>query len=285
MKTRYYSLLISFFLFSICTEAQQIIVGSGTGLSVFSPICRNRDYSAYEIIYLSSDINASGVISDLAFQRADGENVDPIQNVSVFMKQTSDVQLSNTTYSEAGYQLVYQGSWPNDSGPGWREVPLTTPFNYDGLSNLQVLTVKGYEAAVANTPVTPRWYYTDITPAPNRARRYYGSVPIDSATAMTSINYSSNARLNFNSVGLREISDSPVSIYPNPAKDHLFIRFRDNTASENPVFEMYDVSGRLMYRETLSGDAEISLKTLSPGLYIYTLRKPDEQLSGKLLIQ
>src|SRR5687768_17263260 len=157
-------------------RAQIVEVGQGTQISVFSPLCRTRDYCVYEIIYLASDISASGVISRFGFEREDGTNTDSIENVSIYMKQTALTQLQSATYSDTGYTLVFSGSFPNDAGSGWRTVTLNQPFAYDGISNLMVLTVKGYQPAIANTPVTPRWLYTDILPDPDRARRYFGNV-------------------------------------------------------------------------------------------------------------
>ncbi len=276
--------LLGFFLVSSTTEAQQIEIGNDSTISVFSPICRSRDYSVYEIIYLSSDINITGNITAFAFERHDGSNVDPIQNMSLYMMHTSATSLANSNYSHAGYQLVYQGAWPNDAGSGWREVVLSTPFSYDGTSNLQVLAVKGYEAAVANQPVAPRWRYTNIVPAPDRARRYYGNVAIDSLTALTTIEYSANARLTFGPVGVKELTSSPVSVFPNPVRDVLSINIHANAESENFIFELMDFSGRLVSGQSINGSVKIPVSHLPDGIYYYMLRSDDAIWSEKLII-
>lgn len=288
IKTNYYIFLCSVLgavFASPSLEAQQVSVGAGTTYSVFSPLCRTNDYCVYEIIYLDSEIVLSGNITDFAFQRYDGTNVDPIQNVSLFMKLTTDAQLSSGLYSEIGYQLVYQGAWPNDAGGGWREVTLVSPFSYDGTSNLQILVVKGYEPSVAGQPVTPRWYYSVNGTGSNRARRYYGSVAIDSTTSLTTINYNSNARLTFGSVGLVEITPGALSIYPNPVSEKLQIKLKEHKQGDLISFDLFDIGGRNIVHQFISEDAEIDLSDFTKGLYFYRVYSGNTTWSGKILFQ
>ena len=59
-------------LFPVAVKSQQeVIVGNGTAISVFSPINRTNDYCVYEVIYLASDISFAGNITHLAFERVD----------------------------------------------------------------------------------------------------------------------------------------------------------------------------------------------------------------------
>ncbi len=266
-------------------EAQQVEVGTGTTVSVFSPICRTRDYSVYEIIYLNTELNISGSITDFAFHRSDGTDVDPIQDVSLFMKHATDSLLPAGTYSETGFQLVYQGNWPNDTGDGWREVVLSNPFVYDGVSNLQVLVKKGYQASVANPPVTPRWYYTNNGTGSNRARRYMDNMAIDSATSLTSINFNANARFTFGTVGVREIGNIPVSVFPNPASEFLSINLNSTWKSEDLSFELIDFGGRIVHVQSIDENMNIPISHLAPGIYFYSLRSRDSVWSEKLIIQ
>jgi len=280
---RYISLVLC--LFSSGSFAQQVTIGTDNTLSVFSPICMSRDYSVYEIIYLSTDINTSGMITHFAFERSDGSHIAPVQNVSLFMKTTTDNSLTNSLYSEAGYQLVYQGAWPNDSGAGWREVILSQPFSYDGTSNLQVLAVKHYEPAVANTPVAPRWFYTNIAPSPDRARRYYGNIAIDSTTSLTSTEYSANARLTFGSVSVAEIHPSSVSAFPNPVMDELNIVLKSKEAAGSASFELFDLNGSMLKKDFFTGELIVSLKGLARGVYVYRIITRTGVHTSKLLKQ
>ncbi len=285
MKTLYYRLIISFFLLSTATEAQQVVIGTDALQSLFSPISRYRDYSAYEIIYYASDINLSGNITHFAFDRSDGDNTDPIQDVTLYFKQTTSTSLVSVNYSDIGFQQVYQGTWPNDAGGGWREVTLTTPFAYDNLSNLQVLVVKGYELALSGNPFAVRWAYTNAASTPVHARRYTGSDPITTSTSLTTINFYANARLTFGSVGVAEISDSPVSMYPNPVSGHLNIQIKSNKISSGLSFEIHDITGQLCYSEILHESASVNLTNLSAGIYYCSFQSENKRWVEKLLIQ
>jgi hypothetical protein len=245
----------------------------------------SRDYSVYEIIYLSTDINTSGMITHFAFERSDGSHTAPVQNVSLFMKTTTDNSLTNSLYSEAGYQLVYQGAWPNDSGAGWREVILSQPFSYDVTGNLQVLVLKHYEPAVANTPVAPRWVYTNVIPSPDRARRYFGNVAVDSTTSLTSTEYSANARLTFGAVSVAEIHPSSVSAFPNPVMDDLNILLNSKDAAGSASFELYDLNGSMLKKEFFTRELSVSLNGLARGMYIYKIITGTEVHTSKLLKQ
>lgn len=287
IKKNYSKIIIPFLtLLLTCPsiEAQQVSIGTDSALSVFSPICRTKDYCVYEIIYLNSEIGMPGNMTDFAFYRADGSNVDPIENISLFMKHTSDAQLSAGNYSENGYQLVYQGIWPNDTGAGWREVPLTSPFVYDGINNLQVLVLKGFQTAVANQPVAPRWTYSTNSSGSNRVRRYYNNTAVDSTTSLTTTNFNANARLNFGTVGIKEISNTAINVFPNPAHDKLFVNLGQEFNSELIDFYLYNYNGSIVYHESIRNNSAISLVGYASGIYFYTLKVNDQFRSGKLVV-
>ena len=164
MKKIYFSILALFFFLQ--GFSQFVILGTDSAISSFSPIIRSYDYCIYEVIYTSAEIGIAGTINKLGFQRVDGTNIDPIDSVSIYMTHTPLTNLSAGAFSTSGYSLVYKGSFPNDAGSGWREVALDAPFVYDGINNLLVLAVKGYQPAVGITPISPRWYYTSTAGPP-----------------------------------------------------------------------------------------------------------------------
>jgi hypothetical protein len=267
MKKLYSFLFV--LILPLLVTAQDVVVGTGTAISVFSPLNRTNDYCVYEVIYLQSQIGISGTISQIGFQRHDGTNVDSIENVSIFLKHTSQSQLLGGNYDTTGYTLVYFGSFPNDSGAGWRQVMLDTPFLYDGVNNLQVLVSKGYQAAIANTPVTPRWIYTNISPSPARARRYYDDFPITSSTPLTTTVYTSNAILTFGTTGIVEILPGQVSVFPNPTHD--LVNFYIDAEQKNMELIVSNSLGQVVYRKTVTGQKTCSFSAAQNGSYYYLL--------------
>ena len=143
----------------------EVLIGAGTQTQSY-PLDRYYNYSAHEAIYLASEIGVAGTLKSIAFHKASGGDTNPVEAVSVYLKNTSQTSLASGNYSTAGYTLVYSGSFPNNAASGWMEVDLNPMFTYDGVSNLAVLTVKGYQPWISGYPY---WSYS-TTPG-NRARQ------------------------------------------------------------------------------------------------------------------
>jgi hypothetical protein len=277
-------LLFAFISTIKSTSAQNVILGSGTAISVFSPINRTNDYCVYEVIYLQSQIALSGTISTIGFERFDGTNTDSIENVRIYLKHTNLSQIATGLYDTSGYTQVFSGSFPNDAGAGWREVPLNTPFVYDNVNNLQVLIVKDYQPAIANTPVTPRWLYTNISPAPVRARRYYGAAPITVSTNLTTTPFTSNTRLTFLATGVVEIGDHTTHVYPNPSNS--IVNFEIPAAGEDLFLLVTNQLGQTVNVESVLQGTTTALQFDIPGIYFYRLisNNNKQKSSGKFLV-
>ena len=134
-------------------------------------------------------------------------------------------------------------------------------------------------------PVAVRWLYNNATGTPIHARRYTGTDSITMNTSLTTINFYANARLTFGSVGVAEISDSPVSIYPNPASERLNIQIESNKNSSRLTFEIYDITGKLCYSEMLHQSTCVNLTNLSTGIYYCAVQSENVSWVEKLLIQ
>jgi hypothetical protein len=150
-----------------------IVIGDGTATQRY-PLNRYYNYSGHEAIYLASEIGAAGTIKSIGFYKASGSNVDPIENVTIYMKNTTETTLASGAYSPDGYTQVYSGTWPNDSTSGWMEVDLDNWFVFDG-SNLSILTIKGNQYWTSSYPM---WTYTTASPARARENCSDNSQPI-----------------------------------------------------------------------------------------------------------
>lgn len=267
---------------------QQVIVGTGTQISVFSPLNRTNDYCVYEVIYLASDIGVAGNITHLAFERVDGSDTATIENVDIYMRHSVQTTLSANTLDTTIYdEHVYSGTFPNDIGSGWREVMLNIPFVYNGTDNLQVLVVKGYQPAVANTPVCVRWYYTNISPSPARARRYYGDSTLTASTPLTTTQFTSNVRLTIDiGTGSVEIIPEAFNVYPNPASDELKINPEASGAElKIELVEMFNTLGEKVFSQKLKANSQqpINVSFLAPGIYFVKVRGEHEERITKFV--
>ncbi|MCB5252968.1 MAG: C25 family cysteine peptidase [Candidatus Cloacimonadaceae bacterium] len=135
---------------------ETITIGSGTSTQTY-PLYRYYNYSSHEALYLASEIGTGGSIKSLGYYKASGSDTNPIQNTAIYMKHSTASSLSSGTYSTSGYTLVFSGSFPNTASSGWMEVELDTRFDYDGISNLSILVVKGNQSWTSSYP---RWTYS-----------------------------------------------------------------------------------------------------------------------------
>ena len=158
-----------------------ITIGTGTSTQTY-PLDRLYNYSAFEAIYLASELQYAGTIKSLGFYKASGSDVNPIEAVTIYMKNTSESTLSDGTYSTAGYTQVYNGNFTNNATSGWMSVDLSPQFTCNG-SNLSILIVKGYQAYISSYP---NWTYTTTTTTRARCNRSDSAAPT-SLTGSTSL--------------------------------------------------------------------------------------------------
>lgn len=178
------------------------------------------------------------------------------------MKQTALTSMTSGTIDTAGYTRVYDGVFPNNGGAGWREVTLNTPFVYSNTSNLSVLVYKHTQTATSGTPVSPRWYYSSVTP--NRARRYYGPTPMAWLPNLSATNVLSDVRMTIGTVGLVEIAAGLCSVYPNPSDGMVNIVVHDEKVASILVSDMY---GKIVADVSEVKEQTLDLRNLSNGIY------------------
>jgi hypothetical protein len=87
--------------------------------------------------------------------------------------------------------------------------------------------------------------------------------------------------------GINQITNNalPVKIYPNPARDIIFIDRGSELENESLVVSIYDITGKQVLQTTLQ-DNNINVSCLSSGLYIIRIAGKKTSLQPvKLLIQ
>ena len=146
---------------SICSlqlSAQDIVeIGNGTSTTYYGPFNSLWGYSFVEQIYTASEINMSGSITSISFNKSSGTA--QTNSIVVYMKNVSRSSFSgNTDYETVtAADIVYQGSWAIPSS-GWTTITLDNPFAYDGTSNLMI-AVHEYTSGYS----TQYFYYTSTT--------------------------------------------------------------------------------------------------------------------------
>ncbi|HCS19300.1 MAG TPA: hypothetical protein DIW47_01850 [Bacteroidetes bacterium] len=77
-------------------------------------------------------------------------------------------------------------------------------------------------------------------------------------------------------------SEAALSVYPNPANDHLFLEASDH--SRNII--LYTVHGQIVYKHILiAGESSIPLSDLPEGMYILVMQDGELTFSEKIVIR
>ncbi len=90
-------------------------------------------------------------------------------------------------------------------------------------------------------------------------------------------------------LGVNEITNTPLVIYPNPVKDTLYIEGLEilNTGQDIQV-NIYTIDGKLVYKEMISNDIQhpMDVSKLASGTYIYTIIDEHKRIhSGQFIKQ
>ena len=104
------------------------------------PIGVDYEYSISEQIYTKEEIGKSGTIKSIAFY---SKTADCTRNIDLWLGTTSKQKFSSSSDwlspTQAGAVKVYSGNVTFKEGE-WTNITFTTPFKYDGKSNLLVIT-------------------------------------------------------------------------------------------------------------------------------------------------
>ena len=84
-----------------------------------------------------------------------------------------------------------------------------------------------------------------------------------------------------NSVGIEEVTNATISIYPNPVSDLLHLETGDIKITKT---EIYDVTGKLVFTST-GKEKVLHLKAFVPGMYMLTLTTDEGQTYHSKIIK
>ena len=256
-----------------------VIIGNGA-------ISSNYPYTTYwmdgrtDMLYTASEINAGGgamgLISKIGFNVITADQI-PMNGFNVKIQSTSATSLSG--FVSSGWTVCYNGVYALP-GSGWQYIDLTSPFVWDGTSNLLIEVCYNNSSYTQFSPV----YATTIT---NMACGYYTDLSTgDGCTAAWTANLLT-ARPNIaltiilttgvnseNSVIPKTYSLSQN--YPNPFNPTTKINF-DIPKQGLVTLKIYDILGREI--RTLVNDVksagkysvEFNAVELASGVYFYKL--------------
>lgn len=147
--------------FSLSTQAQTISVGSGTGNASDFPINHNSGYNYTQTIYTAAEINAAGGVAGLIHRIKYLPRVswatDNWHQWTIYFGNTTKTSFANTSdwVSVSALTQVFNGSIPSATTAGvWMQLTLSTPFYWDGSSNLVVAI---HEKTPSGSGTSSKW--------------------------------------------------------------------------------------------------------------------------------
>ena len=119
-----------------CLAGGDITIGNGTTTSNSLPLNNYYNYSYTQQIFLSSEIGGANDFSSVSFEYAYSSASTSKNNCVIYLGQTTQSTFSSSSdyISVSNLQQVYSG--PINCHQGWNTFTFTTPFHYDGTSNL-----------------------------------------------------------------------------------------------------------------------------------------------------
>ena len=168
-------------------------IGTGTSTTYMVPFNSLYGYSFTEQIYPANLINTAGYINSISFyHKPSGTVAEQTNEIVLFMKNVDKATFSsNTDYvAVSSSDVVFNGTWTIPAEEGWTTIQLTTPFNYDGTSNLMIAMqekTSGYSTryfTYTSATSSGLSYYSDSsTPDPYNLGSYSGSKTVRSNRA------------------------------------------------------------------------------------------------------
>ena len=156
--------LLTLLTMGISGFSQEIIIGTGTSTAYTSPFNNLYNNSWDECIYLSSEIQSAGAITDIAYYYDGTATSNYVYTtLKIYMGHTTRSAISSTTdWTPANdLTLVYDGTnITNPTTQGWFNITLDNPFVYNGTDNLVVVVTK----SVSNYNGSFTYRYTSTSP-------------------------------------------------------------------------------------------------------------------------
>ena len=115
---------------------EDITIGEGTETNMYLPALSNYNYALSEQIYRAEELHGAGAITSLKFE-AQAITTTP-RRLTFYLMPTTQTSVTSFTPVGSSAVQVYSGSF--NLTAGWNEVTFTTPFEYDGTSNLMLIT-------------------------------------------------------------------------------------------------------------------------------------------------
>jgi hypothetical protein len=200
----------------------------------------------------------------------------------------------------AGYRFV---SWTDNNKDSMRTITVTGNVSLVALfgredmyyiyavsNNPSMGVVTGtddYHKNTGNSPVFKREYAANsiasLTATANTGYRFvqWNDANTDNPREFTVTGDSIFTAIFEANVGIADKEIPTISIYPNPATDHINIVLPEEAMQA--VFTLYDMQGKTLIKQEVNNQDAIKVSNLASGVYIYHIKTETQNYTSKLI--
>lgn len=282
MKRTLCLFLAGFLALSFQSSAQVTVslgtfAGNSSTNALLSTSTTVNRYSRTMSLYTAQEIIAAGgmagTINSLAWSKAGtGEYTFNNAQIKVLIKHstntvwpTSPVPDWNTEIVGAT-QVFNSTTYSIPTGTGWKQLPFTTPFEWNGTSNI-VIMVEWYRPSTPTADIT--WGRSNNA---NTNATRVGSTSLDALVMLVNANRPLVQLTITGQLETDEAEHSEFKLYPNPAKDVLFL------TSEKSItgYLLYNAKGQVIdQRQFEAAEEKIDVSQLAAGIYFIRVLSED----------
>ena len=275
-------------------------IGTGTAAGstnvLLSTSTTSNRYARTVSIYSAAELTAAGavpgsIVSIAWFKGGVGEYPTADAQLSVYMKSTAAATLSTNPVTWAtevvGATPVYTNTTlALPTGTGFKTFALTTPFVWNGTSNLEVL-VDWFRNSATTGDIS--WQYTAVGTTGIHATQVNGvSIP-----TVRFAGNRPNVQFVINRTGLatrQNQSAALVSLYPNPAHRSVSITVPAELTQQPVAVSLLNALGQEVQRNVLpattSGvQGNMDVSGLAAGIYSLRLAVGDATITKRVVVE
>ncbi len=192
----------------------------------------------------------------------------------------TDIETALSNYHRTIHLTINQGptGWNLIWSP-YEGFPFSTYYIYRGMYPNSLFLIDSISSSFTS--------YTDINPPSGPLYYAIEIVNEDGCYPSRDGGYNrSRSNIQYNGVvGMVDLAETGFKIYPNPAKDKLYIQFDGVGHNIDAEVTIYDLNGKAMIlKQIVSKKNSISLSNLRPGVYIVWVKSDQTLLTRKLII-
>ncbi len=246
-------------------KESEVAIGSGTSADSYLPTYAYYNYSLTQQIYTAAEVGQTGTITKIAFKVSNSKST--TRTLDVYLKHTSKTSFTSTTgwESVSSSDKVYSGSVAFQS-TGWTTITLSTPFEYDGTSNLLLCVDDNTGSYVSSSSNSPKFYVYGTSA--NRAMRIYSDNTNYTATSPSSYTgtyVTSNNQVTFTMTVSGD--DASLTVSPNVMSDFTYVQGEGPSAVKSLAVIGTDLTEDI----TVTAPADFEISSEENGNYGSTL--------------